>query len=292
LVYLGKKIPEYAISNYLAISRNFPDFEVWFIVDQLDNYEKLLVRGVKSWLAPKIEISKAPGRNNYRNGFWVNTTNRFFAMQQFHQTIPYDSILQVEADVIISRQFPMNSFADIRQLIAFPMSSPSIGLASTLWSKDLSATNKLVKFAVEILARNPNFSDTDILGSFAVTTPDEVLVLRSGPDDLTAYRNKVGQDQLSLSGADHKINEKGVFDASTIGIHLCGTDPRNSFGVSRVFNLLEHHFMNLESIDFVIENDEIFLSALNEKRIMYSFHNHSKNKKYFENDGDRKRTSS
>jgi len=253
-------------------------------VDQENNHAELLQRGIKSWLSRKVETSRGFTRDKYRNGFWLNTTNRFFALQEFHRTIPHDSILHVEADVIISKQFPMSSFAEIRHPIAFPMSSPSVGLASTLWLRDSSSTDKLAEFAISKLSENPNYSDTDLLGLLAQTTPEEVLVLRSGPDDLSVYRNEITQNQQSLKGSDHRINNDGIFDASTIGIHLCGTDPRNSFGVSRIFDPLVHHFMKLDSIGFVIENNQVFLTTINERRTIYSFHNHSKNGKYFKND--------
>lgn len=178
----------------------------------------------------------------------------------------------------------MDSFVSIEKKIAYPLSSPNDGLASTLWCKDLEATSHLAEFTLKCVSENSLVTDTDILGLLVKSIPDDVLVLRSGPDDLHAYRYNLETTVGTLRGSEHPINRLGIFDASSLGIHLCGSDPRNSFGVSRVFSPLPHHFINLTALDFYIENNEIFLSTANESRVIYSLHNHSKNSRYFEGD--------
>lgn len=277
-------VPDYAIQNYFTISKNFPKFEVWFIVDDELNHQALLEMGVKAWLVPRIKVSDSTSRNTYRNGFWLNTTNRFLAMSDFHRSKSDSSLLQIESDVILSEKFPMESFLEIESKLAYPLSSPDVGLASTLWCRDSDATQFLADYAVECLSENNLMTDTDILGALANSHSDDVLVLRSGPDNVKAYKNVLGSRINSLSGSDHPINKLGVFDASSLGIHLCGSDPRNSFGVSRVFSPLPHHFMNLSALEFEIKEREIFLSIENESRQIFSLHNHSKNLRYFKTD--------
>lgn len=178
----------------------------------------------------------------------------------------------------------MDSFLDIENKLAFPLSSPDVGLASTLWCRDSDATAYLADFAIDCLSNNALVTDTDILGELVKSNPEDVLVLRSGPDNLNAYKGNVGSKMGSLSGSEHPINSLGVFDASSLGIHLCGSDPRNSFGVSRVFSPLPHHFMNLEALNFQILAGEIHLSIKEETRQIFSLHNHSKNPRYFSKD--------
>lgn len=205
-------------------------------------------------------------------------------MSDFHRSKSDASLLQIESDVILSQQFPMDSFLKIKEKLAYPLSSPDVGLASTLWCRDAEATQFLGDFALNCLSENPLLTDTDILGALAKSYPDDVLVLRSGPDKLKAYRPIFGARINSLSGSEHPINKLGVFDASSLGIHLCGSDPRNSFGVSRVFSPLPHHFMDLSALEFEIKDREIFLSIGNESRQIFSLHNHSKNLSYFKGD--------
>lgn len=284
MVYLGKIIPKYALSNYRAISKNFPDYQTWFIVDEESNFEELRRVGINSWLVPKIINDFNTQRSTYRNGFWLNTTNRFYAMEEFHKANPDFPILQIESDVVISRSFPMQDFSSINESFAFPMSSPTVGLASTLWCKNAEATRSLADFSRDCVSGDPKLTDTDILGLLAINRADEVLVLRSGPDNPKAYRSKVDGNKLTLRGANHQINEFGIFDASTIGIHLCGSDPRNSFGISHVFDPLIHHFMDISTLDFMIEGSDIYLTIGGEKRLIYSIHNHSKQDSFFRGD--------
>lgn len=178
----------------------------------------------------------------------------------------------------------MDSFVSIEKKIAYPLSSPNDGLASTLWCKNFEATSYLAEFTLKCVSENSLVTDTDILGLLVKSIPDDVLVLRSGPDDLHAYRYNVETTIGTLRGSEHPINSLGIFDASSLGIHLCGSDPRNSFGLSKVFSPLPHHFINLTALDFYIKNNEIFLSTANESRVIYSLHNHSKNSRYFEGD--------
>lgn len=264
----------------------FPRNEVWFVVDNSKTFESLVRRDVRAWLSPHRSQINAEARNLYRNGFWVNTTNRFFALFDFHQTFPDQSVLHIESDVILFANFPMDKFDQISQKLAFPMSSPEIGLASSLWSKNLESTGLLVDFTRKELSDNPQLTDTEILGRLSLSHSNDVLILRSGPSNPSVYRTSSHPEVFALEGSGSHINDFGIFDASTLGIHLCGSDPRNSFGKSRVFDPLPHHFLAVGQLDFYVDNRRIFIRAGEEVREIYSLHNHSKNHSFFEGDFD------
>ena len=284
MVYLGEGIPKYALKNYLSISRNFPTLEVWFIVDSQKMYLKLRKRDFRVWLAPKRTPGADTKRNAYRKAFWIKTTNRFYAMRDFHESHSDSGLLQIESDVIICPSFPMSQFQDIDQLLAFPMSAPEVGLASTLWSKSVAGSELLSNFTTSCLGFNPLLTDTDILGMLASSHPSEVLLLRSGPDNHSAYPSSPDSNVLTLGGSPHPINSRGIFDASTLGIHLCGTDPRNTFGISTVFDPLPHHFLKVGELDFSVSNGSILATVCDETREIYSLHNHAKNIQFFVGD--------
>ena len=274
-------MPKYALKNYLSITSNFPTFEVWLIVDNQKLYQRLSKSDFRVWLAPKRMPVADTKRNSYRKAFWIKTTNRFYAMRDFHLSHPEGGILQIESDVIISPTFPMSKFQDIEQLLAYPMSSPQVGVASTLWSKNVAGSELLSSFTGSCLALNPSLTDTDILGMLAIAHSSEVLILRSGPDNNSAYTNISKSSVLTLSGSPHPINSHGIFDASTLGIHLCGSDPRNTFGISSVFDPLPHHFLKVGNMDFSISNGSIFTTICNETKEVYSLHNHAKRIDFF-----------
>jgi hypothetical protein len=283
-VYLGDKIPKYATQNYFLVKKTFPKNEVWFVVDDSMVYSSLKSTGVRAWLSPRHSQNDPDVRNSYRNGFWVNTTNRFFALFDFHQAFPDQSLLHIESDVILFPGFPVDKFDLISKKLAFPMSSSQIGLASSLWSKNIESTKILINFTRRELSNNPKLTDTEILGRLAHSHSADVLVLRSGPSNPSVYRDFGGQELSALDGGKSAINDFGIFDASTLGIHLCGSDPRNSFGRSHIFDPLPHHFLDASQLDVYVENRRIFVRAGGEVREVYSLHNHSKNPTYFEGD--------
>jgi hypothetical protein len=280
LVYLGNSLPKYVLKNYIYIKKTFYENDVWLILDSKKIFDKIAKTENQVWLAPKI----MPSNNTqaYRNNFWVETRNRFFALEKFHERFSDQSLLHIESDVVIFPTFPMTKIAEINKSLAFPMSSPKIGIASTLYFKTSEATKFLCEFTDNEVKNNAKITDTEILGNFFQSHPDKVFILRSGPDDLEAYNNSNHYQQTSLSGDKSWINDLGIYDASTLGIHLCGTDPRNHFGVSIILDPLNHHFLKIYRCKFELDNDKITLITGNEKRVIHSLHNHSKNIKLFD----------
>jgi len=281
LVYLGDVVPKYVLKNYGLIKSNFPKNEIWLLLDSEKLFEKMKKNKIQAWLTPRI-LPDNRYHKTYRNNFWIETRNRFFALENFHDRFNDQSLLHVESDVIIFPSFPINNLDAIDKLIAYPLSSPDVGIASTLYFKTPEATKYLSQFALEEINNNPQITDTEVLGKLYQQNPDKIFILRSGPDQFGAYNNDNQAIQTSLSGEKSEINNSGIFDASTLGIHLCGTDPRNQFGISKVLDSLDHHFLNVYRCEFEVSNDRIDLIFGNEKRTIYSLHNHSKNIKLFD----------
>ena len=282
LVYLGNAVPRYVFKNYNLIKSNFPKNEVWLVLDSVKLFKKTKIKKIQAWLTPKI-LSDNIQSKTYRNNFWIETRNRFFAIEKFHERFNDQSLLYVESDVMILPSFPMNDLDTIDKLIAYPLSAPEVGIASTLYCKTPEGTKYLSQFVLKEIKNNPQITDTEILGKFYQQNPDKTFILRSGPDQFDAYNNGNKAIQISLAGGKSEINSSGIFDASTLGIHLCGTDPRNQLGISKVLDPLDHHFLNVYRCKFEVSNDRINLTFRNETRTLYSLHNHSKNIKLFDN---------
>jgi len=280
LVYLGDSLPKYVLKNYFFIKKTFLENDIWLVVDSKKIFNKITKTEIQVWLAPKIMPSN--DTKAYRNNFWIETRNRFFALEKFHESFSDQSLLHIESDVIIFPTFPMSKIDEINKSIAFPMSSPKVGIASTLYFKTSEATKFLCKFAANEVKNNTKITDTEILGNLYQKYPDKVFIFRSGPDELEAYNNVNDCQQASLSGDKSLVNDLGIYDASTLGIHLCGTDPRNHFGVSIILDPLNHHFLKIYQCEFELDNGEITLINGNEKRLIHTLHNHSKNIKLFD----------
>jgi hypothetical protein len=282
LVYLGEAVPRYVLQNYNVIKNNFPRNEVWLVLDSEKLFKKIKTKKIQAWLTPRILPDNIQSKT-YRDNFWVETRNRFFALEKFHERFNDQSLLHVESDVIILPSFPMNDLDTIDKLLAYPLSSPEVGIASTLYCKTPEGSKYLSQFVLNEIKNYPQITDTEILGKFYQQNPDKTLILRSGPDHFDAYNIGDEAMQISLAGEKSEINSFGIFDASTLGIHLCGTDPRNKLGISKVLDPLDHHFLNVNRCKFEVSNDRINLTFRNETRTLYSLHNHSKKIKLFDN---------
>ena len=273
-MYLGKSIPKYVLNNYRYLESTFPDKDVWLILDSPRLAEVYAQRGIRVWLSNEIKNEGS----HYRHGFWSKTLNRFFALEEFHNSHDQYPILHVEADVILAKNFPFESFSELSLGIAFPLAKPGVAVASTVWLKKPEDTRQLCDFIRERQSVLPGITDTEALGQFALHS-SRVAKLRSGLDSRKSYRQtEIG---AILSGDNLSINDIGIFDASTFGIFLCGTDPRNNFGFSRVFSPLSHHHINPKSVDFYLQDSYLYAKSEAEIRPIYSLHNHSKNSRFF-----------
>jgi hypothetical protein len=237
--------------------------------------KSLQKKGVRTWVVSKSIVDQS----GYRNGFWVQTLNRFFALEEFYHHNPVGPILHVEADVLLFPVFPLEEFDRIPKNIAFPLSDLLIGVASTFWLRTYEDAVFFCDFLRQTKSSDPNLTDTAALGLFAKNHAEKAFILRSGLNSETSYH--VNPDGLRLSGDGFIFASDGIFDASTLGIYLCGTDPRNSFGMSYIFSSLGHHRINPRSLTFESKGSVLFAKHGSEVRPIYSLHNHSKNARLF-----------
>ncbi len=220
--------------------------------------------------------------SSYRRGFWSQTLNRFFALEEFSREYPQSQILHVEADVILFPNFPLADFNGLSKGIAFPLSNESVGVASTFWFNSYQDIHFFCEYLRAERQVSPDLIDTSALGLFSTRYKERVTRLRSGLDSIDTYRPAL--DGSLLCGDAIPLNSNGIFDASTLGIYLCGTDPRNTFGVSTLFSELSHHRINPKSLEFKVQNSIIFALHGKEMRPIYSLHNHSKDSRIFKSD--------
>lgn len=275
LVYLGLKVPRYVLSNYRYLNQTFPDQEIWLIVDNPKIVSELRGLGIRVWLASPSMAD----RSSYRQGFWLQTLNRFFALEEFSIQHPIGQILHVEADVILFPNFPLSEFEMLPKNIAYPLSKMNVGVASTVWFRTSADVTQFVDFVRAERVKDYSLIDTTALGLFAIQSAEKVAILRSGLSSLGSYNENA--ETFILSGDELDLNTKGIFDASTLGIYLCGTDPRNTFGVSKIFSQLEHHSINPKSLNFDLLKSIIYVKYGDEVRPLYSLHNHAKDVRLF-----------
>ena len=223
-MYLGK-IPRYVLANAVYLTETFPEHEVLVITDSIAQVKRLDSHGLSSWVCSNVrnswsEVSESSSHNNkFRDDFWFKTVARFYAIYEFSSLFPHTPILHVEADVWLSPAFPFEILSRLEGKIAYPLKSSSEGIASTLYISELKSLQNLITFSEECFSENPFSTDVTILGSFYRNFPDIFENLPTLPKGARILRDFTNFELSNLLSANYE-KYRGIFDASTLGIHF------------------------------------------------------------------------
>ena len=176
------------------IRKAFPTYKVTLISDLIRNESFTSSIGINFWLASNPKIAwinqfEALGKNSmYRNGFWFNTKARFLSLNEYMQKTNAGPIVHLEGDVWLAPYFPFEAFLLLEELIAFPITNRTSGIASTLFLKNSEASKLLCDFSESFSNMNLKASDVEILGALKDTFPTAIRLLKSSPNDETLVR--------------------------------------------------------------------------------------------------------
>lgn len=181
-------------------------------LEEISEYLKSSCESFK--LYNDIMKNKFVGSHNFRNGFWVSTTARFFYIAGLIELHNLKEVFHIENDVIIYDDISkfleyinkQNNYGSKMDFIYMVQDSPSRVIPSILYFPNHSSIKNLTKFIVDNLDNSDRFlNDMDILGRYALK--------RNFPCD--PDNNKIH-------------NERNyIFDGAAIGQYLGGVDPNN-----------------------------------------------------------------
>ena len=190
MVYLGRDLPNYVKYNLLQLRRNFSKYELYFITDSTKSSEIVTKLGISTFVIENVlqtagQLTKIESIDHkFRSGFWLYTSARFMAISEFmHFINDHESILQIEADVWLAPNFPMQRVSAISNSFAFPITQKNIGLASTLFIRDRSSALFLSEYFNAAFHKGKFVIDYEILGQLQKDYPDRVYVLPSALPD-------------------------------------------------------------------------------------------------------------
>jgi len=253
--------------------------------------EKILAKiskiGIDTWKCtdPNISWNKVRSKlshpENFRNGFWFKTIARFFAISQYME-LTGESVLQIEADVWLARNFPFDKFEEICDKIAFPLETKATGAASILWIPKLELLDTLLELVENELILNGHATDMTILGKFSIQYPRLTFILPSIVPQLEDYGNGVLITVDSKSQVSVEFG--GLFDPLTYGLFLLGADARNSRGFKVLFSRPTEHSVLAETYKYYFEKDLLYVQSKYGSKIpLYCLHVHSKDRSIFNN---------
>ena len=283
-MYLGE-IPDYVLANGVYLSETFPTHEIVLITDSQAQADRVDFHGLTSWVCPDVRTSWKKVSNfsthktSFRNDFWFKTVARFYALYEYKFLEPEEPLLHVEADVWLSQNFPLNLFSEIQGKIAYPLKNSSEGIASTLFVSDLKTLQVLIEYTERCFELDSLSTDVSVLGSFHQKFPGLFENLPTFPLGANFLKAPTSKELAKLLSRNFE-KYLGVFDASSLGIHYTGVDPRNNWGFRTLFDTPGSP-MELSEVLFTVDKNVPALKYAESVTEVFSLHVHSKDIRLF-----------
>ena len=224
-VYLGRNLPHYARKS-IKLAQQYSGLEIVLVCEKkflftgLDDENIYVLSGIHKIRLPQNPATAAHAR--FRNGFWIKTTERFFALAEYMQSKKVDQCFHAELDnLIFTNSGLSNKLNSFGFGLFVPFDSPNRAIASFMYINSASTLENFCQFVEQV---DGNHNDMELLAMYAAFNPSEVFALPSSID------NKNLKSALLHKGIQ-TVDEKqsGIFDAAALGQWYFGIDPRNSY---------------------------------------------------------------
>jgi hypothetical protein len=236
-VHLGPRKVNFLEANISRIRKLFPDVKIVVIYDEQSSHLTNVIHGVdffeyKRELNLERHLQFNPVIQRFRQGFWQFTLERFFALTQFHKSIPASSIVHLESDVLILPSFPIDKFSTLKS-IYWSRFNESKDVAAILFLPNLEESMWLESELVNQLKLDSRHTDMTVLSKIAHLYPERIQILpsidKSRNSKLLNKANNEVKNDFGLISQQLDYFE-GIFDPAAIGMWLCGMDPENYHG--------------------------------------------------------------
>lgn len=282
-VYLGDSLPEYALLNIRLVQNRFPGYETVLLVDSPFLFQDCVQVGLPVTLIDSPEnswkkIKDMTGHTaEFRDNFWFKTVARFDALRSYMRLQPECRILHIEADVLLSPSFPLHFFDTNEDIgVAYPITNFDQGVASTFYIRNLESLEHFLGYCETCFESNPDSTDVSILGSYYRDYPEFCWILPTAPNSNVNFNSHVNEDLKKIM-SENFPSFQGVFDASTWGQYFTGHDPKNSVGITPIFQNQDHHAVRTNGLVFRVDvNGRMYIGFSSGEIEIFSLHIHSK----------------
>ena len=279
-IYLGKKIPNYVIKNAVRTAELFDLKILLFIDEQADVPQNLTlnplleVRAISSIMSK--ERQKLGHSATFRNEFWNHTFNRLMILRGIHRELgEHMRILHVEADMLLLPSFPFETALG-NKLKWFRYNDVG-DVASLLFSPSLSETEWLHSKLLQEVQKDPFLTDMSALKRIR---------------EKNAQRIDIFEDIFEDEARDSTLN---IFDGLSLGMWLCGVDPRNTYGFHVIHENGEYKLTQNRSLidtlsegELLLDNGRLLFSRRDRVQEIHCLHVHSKCEELFHTGNDEK----
>lgn len=286
-IYKGGKLPKYAIAS-IRLAKKYSGLKIHLIANSIckKQIQKLCINftSIESFYCSKKfkNASKSLNLNeNFRNGFWLKTLERFFILEQFMIKKKIHSIFHAEIDQLLFRCDKLISSIKKtnKKGLFVPFHNKNYVIASIIFINKLSALQSMVQ---SIDKNRKSSNDMELLAAWSKKNPKKIFALPTLATEIK-YRSSILPKCLGI------ISSKeigGIVDAAQLGQWVGGIDPKNVniFSTPRTKfvdkpqkGLLSHN--DLKQIEFKKFNDNDNKLTFNFKKKnyqIYNLHLHSK----------------
>lgn len=284
LVYLGDALPRYAEANLRYLRRTFAGHDVWMVCDSDTVARRALATGARVWrFEPSATlrqhvvevVGEDPG---FRDGFWVNTMLRLWALEAFAVATDESAIVHIEADVWLSPHLDVDALCRVDAGVAYPLVDAAGGAASVFLVRDAAVLRALLDSSAQ-RDGGGRLSDMRLLGMAQMDSG--VRILPSSPSPDACFHQNV-EPSLRERMSNPVPGLDGVVDAATWGQYLLGLDGRNARGGRDLFVDLPHHAIDCQSARFEVAGDgRVLLTGDFGTSQLLALHVHSKDIRMF-----------
>ena len=246
-VHIGPVLPAH-LAVAVAQARRFNACPVWLVAPEQALKKASLEAGLRTVSCEALGLS---GRHrqfhqvatldrNFRDGFWLHTTGRFFYLETLMARAGLTHVVHLENDVML--------YADLQELLpvfdryypamAATFDAPGRCVPGFVYARNATALDRLNRFIVQVFAhtdRTPN--DMALLAGFRSTFGNEALdtlpIVPVGCPHLLAERLGPGSGRGKAFWNRFEPFDS-IFDAAAVGQYLGGVDPRNTGGANTV----------------------------------------------------------
>ena len=197
--------------------------------------------------------NKYQNLSEFRDGFWISTTSRFYYISQLMQLFKLSNVFHIENDIMMYESFNnlykyIQQEFDLKEIneICMIKDSPNRVIPSLLFFPNIYSISKLIYFMTNTFKNSKNFvNDMNLLGTFS----DQINL----PIDIT-----------------HDSKTNIIFDGAALGQYLGGVDFKNIPNSSDLlvqFNNPTKGFINETSIikpnKFTFINRKVIFDHIN-----------------------------
>jgi hypothetical protein len=276
-VYIGEKLPSYARKS-IKLAQQYSGLEVVLVCEKrflftgLDDENIFILSHISKNRFPQIPNNSA--YTKFRDGFWIKTIQRFFALEEYMQTKKVDQCFHAELDNLVFANdglaYKLNSFGSG---LFVPFDAPNRAIASFVYLNSISILEKFCQFIEHV---DGNHNDMELLAMFGAMNPSDVFAL---PSSINNNNLKSGLLLKGIQTVDER--QSGIFDAAALGQWYFGIDPRNSY--FKICNRFRNEIADLDMNTFCMRwNNKTFqfsatLFGNDEKEVLVNnLHVHSK----------------